>query len=233
MSSTASRGEFTASDGRGFDYSVLLDEEDISPSTLSPPAEGAHEAMEELLQPPTVVEKEGSNDSSWNTVQKPQHGHHAAPQNIPIGGVNTQSYHGRKDSSGYSTGGSFGKSPRFPSGNNIHHGSAGHRRGSRPSVTERQPIILSPMTTVEMYDFPIAFRTNDLKNALNKFTGRYRLKWHNDTSCWVVFNGSEDVDEALSTADEYIKFRRYDPVNDTSTTSTVQPDSGPEQGTEN
>jgi hypothetical protein len=232
MSSTASRGEFTAGDGKGFDYSVLLDEEDIIPSSPTPPAEG-HEAMEELLQPPTVVEKEGSDDSSWNTVQKPQHVHHVASQNIPIGGINTQSNHGRKDSSGYSTGGSFGKSPRFPSGNNIHHGSSGHRRGPRSSVTERQPIILSPSTTVEMYDFPIAFRTNDLKNALNKFNGRYRLKWHNDTSCWVVFNSSEDVEEAILTVDESIKFRRYDPFNDTSANSTAQPDSGIEQGTEN
>jgi hypothetical protein len=225
MSSTASRGEFAASGGKGFDYSVLLDEDDIvSNNSTPPPAEDAHETKDELLQAPTVVEKGSEEDeSSWNTVQKPQHGHHSASQNIPTGGVNstTQSYHhNRKDSSGFSTGGSFGKSPRFPSGNNIHHGSAGNRRGPRPSLSERQPINLSPETTIEMYDFPIAFRTNDLKNVLNKFTGRYRLKWHNDTSCWAVFNEAEDVEEALSLPDENLKFRRYDPANDTSTLAT-------------
>ena len=127
----------------------------------------------------------------------------------------------------------FGKSPRFPLASNIHHGSSGHRRGPRPPISERQPIILSPETTVEMFDFPIAFRTNDLKNSLNKFAGRYRFKWHNDTSCWVVFNSSEDVEEALSTVDEYIKFRRYDPANDTTTASSVQPDLDHDQGTDN
>ena len=233
MSSTASRGEFSASGGKGFDYSVLLDEDDIIPSSPSPLLSGdAPETMEELLQPSSVVDKVSEDDeSSWNTVQKPQHGHHSASQNIPTG-ASTQSYHNRKDSSGYSTGGSFGKSPRFPSGNNIHHGSAGHRRPPRPSISERQPIILSVESTIEMYDFPIAFRTNDLKNVLNKFAGRYRLKWHNDTSCWAVFNNLEDVDEVLSTPDEYVKFRRYDPANDTSP-ATGPSEPGHEQDIEN
>jgi hypothetical protein len=81
-----------------------------------------------------------------------------------------------------------------------HHSHSQHLR------PPREPINLSEETTLEFYQFPAAFRTPDLKAALEHFrTGRYRIKWNNDTSCWFVFDGKEARDEALKVVSLYLE----------------------------
>lgn len=52
----------------------------------------------------------------------------------------------------------------------------------------REVIRPTPETSIELCDFPATLRTGDLRKFLQAFEGSYRLKWHNDTSCYVVFD---------------------------------------------
>ena len=200
MSSTIGRGEFTAGgDNKGFDYSLLMDGEDVEVSSSPEP-----QAKAEVLAP-AVSETLPGDDDSWNTFHKPQHQHQ------------------RKDS----TGKSAARPPGAPS-----HLPMQQQRKPRPFPqqqngaahhVERQPIVLAEETTIEMYEFPAALRTADLRKLLSAFEGRYRIKWNNDTSCWVVFNNAEDATAALDITDEYVKIRRYDPSLHPAATETEQP----------
>ena len=66
--------------------------------------------------------------------------------------------------------------------------------GARPAGTSiKSPFpkdLIRPTAenSIELYDFASTIRTNDLRKILAAFDGHYRLKWHNDTSCFVVFD---------------------------------------------
>lgn len=66
---------------------------------------------------------------------------------------------------------------------------------------------MTPNCTVELHDFSAELKTDDLHAfvsqrcpALQKDAGNYRLKWQNDTSCFVVCASPELADELLSSA---------------------------------
>lgn len=56
---------------------------------------------------------------------------------------------------------------------------------------------LAPELTLEIYNFPAAWRTSDIRKLLTPFEGHYRLKWQNDTSCWIHFDAAETAARAL------------------------------------
>ena len=58
---------------------------------------------------------------------------------------------------------------------------------SRLPLKPKEIVIPKPENSVELYDFPSTLKTNDLRKFLQDFDGHYRLKWVNDTSCFVVF----------------------------------------------
>lgn len=58
-----------------------------------------------------------------------------------------------------------------------------------------------PEVTLELYDFPSSLRTGDLHGFVHKAAGvdgHYRLKWQNDTSCWIILDSPELADTALA-----------------------------------
>lgn len=59
----------------------------------------------------------------------------------------------------------------------------------------KEVIVPKAENSIELYEFPSTLKTNDLRKFLQEFDGHYRLKWINDTSCYVVFD-----DESLGTA---------------------------------
>lgn len=73
-----------------------------------------------------------------------------------------------------------------------------------------QPHELKSETTLELYNFPTEYRTNDLRKFLTSFDGHYRLKWKDDHCCWAVFDGSDLSEKALlELQDPVIKLKRY------------------------
>lgn len=52
----------------------------------------------------------------------------------------------------------------------------------------KEVIVPKPENSIELYEFPSTLKTADLRKFLNDFDGHYRLKWINDTSCYVVFD---------------------------------------------
>lgn len=82
-----------------------------------------------------------------------------------------------------------------PSGAKARSGSV--PSGSAPASTQghfkpfpKELIIPKPETSLEFHDFPATLRTGDLRKLLQAYEGHYRLKWNNDTSCFVVFDDS-------------------------------------------
>lgn len=66
----------------------------------------------------------------------------------------------------------------------------------RPMMAQKPKEIVVPKVenSIELFEFPSTVKTADLRKFLHPFDGHYRLKWINDTSCYVVFD-----DEALGT----------------------------------
>ena len=52
----------------------------------------------------------------------------------------------------------------------------------------KEVVVPKAETSIELYEFPSTLKTVDLRKFLNDFDGHYRLKWINDTSCYVVFD---------------------------------------------
>lgn len=77
----------------------------------------------------------------------------------------------------------------------------------------------SPELTLEIYNFPVAWRTSDIRKLFNQFEGHYRLKWQDDTSCWIHFESPELAAKALAQVhDESASLRVFSPDNLLSTT---------------
>lgn len=60
--------------------------------------------------------------------------------------------------------------------------------GARPAGKPKEVVIPKAENSIELYEFPSTLKTNDLRKFLQEFDGHYRLKWINDTSCYVVFD---------------------------------------------
>ena len=58
----------------------------------------------------------------------------------------------------------------------------------RPAGKAKEVVIPKAENSIELYEFPSTLKTNDLRKFLQEFDGHYRLKWINDTSCYVVFD---------------------------------------------
>jgi hypothetical protein len=83
-------------------------------------------------------------------------------------------------------------------------GSSSSQPQNRPP---KEPVNLSEETTLEIFDFPAAFRTGDLKAALKEYDGKYKLKWNNDTSCWFVFESDAERNRAVGVVERAIETR--------------------------
>lgn len=103
------------------------------------------------------------------------------------------------------------------SGRQPHHGqhSSDHRRSTN------LPFV--PENTLELYNFPKEMITADLQSFAGQVPGvenRYRLKWQNDTSCWLICESADLAHNVLDTLsaleqpdDARINIRRYDVAN--------------------
>lgn len=61
--------------------------------------------------------------------------------------------------------------------------------GVRPAGGKvKEVVVPKAENSIELYEFPSTLKTNDLRKFLQEFDGHYRLKWINDTSCYVVFD---------------------------------------------
>lgn len=62
--------------------------------------------------------------------------------------------------------------------------------GAATRVIGKPKEVVTPKAenSIELYEFPSTLKTTDLRKFLNDFDGHYRLKWINDTSCYVVFD---------------------------------------------
>lgn len=60
--------------------------------------------------------------------------------------------------------------------------------GVRPAGKAKEVVVPKAENSIELYEFPSTLKTNDLRKFLQEFDGHYRLKWINDTSCYVVFD---------------------------------------------
>jgi hypothetical protein len=67
-------------------------------------------------------------------------------------------------------------------------GSLASAGGIRPAGKAKEVVVPKAETSIELYEFPSTLKTNDLRKFLQEFDGHYRLKWINDTSCYVVFD---------------------------------------------
>lgn len=61
--------------------------------------------------------------------------------------------------------------------------------GATRSIGKPKEVVTpKPENSIELFEFPSTLKTTDLRKFLNDFDGHYRLKWINDTSCYVVFD---------------------------------------------
>lgn len=60
--------------------------------------------------------------------------------------------------------------------------------GTRLPGKPKEVVVPKAENSIELYEFPSTLKTNDLRKFLQEFDGHYRLKWINDTSCYVVFD---------------------------------------------
>jgi hypothetical protein len=70
----------------------------------------------------------------------------------------------------------------------VKRGSLPKPAAPRPLVKPKEIITPKPENSIELYEFPATLKTTDLRKFLQDFDGHYRLKWINDTSCYVVFD---------------------------------------------
>lgn len=183
------RGANATLDTRKTNFNVLLEEEEVE-STASVSVEKVkkdEESLEQLLAAAVVSPTSSTEDSIWATATS-KHPH--TKKKTP--------YQPRQPTTLAPTGTLAAVAPQIAA-HSQQPSTGGHPRHAR------EPINLSEETTLEFYDFPAAFRTQDLKAALERFqAGRYRLKWNNDTSCWFVFDGVEAREEAIKVVEAYI-----------------------------
>lgn len=115
---------------------------------------------------------------------------------------------------GFTRGGTTGVgflSHQHPHG---HHGHGHHHQGPRKVVAPVSLEQLNAEQTLEIYDFPEAWRTSDIRKAFSVFEGQYRLKWQNDTSCFIHFETAEMASKALAEVHpEGALIRPYAPEN--------------------
>jgi hypothetical protein len=79
------------------------------------------------------------------------------------------------------------------SGMSFNSGHSNFRNGGQTGPnksTLKELIKPSVENSIELYDFPSSLKTADIRKFLSEFEGHYRLKWKNDTSCYVVFDES-------------------------------------------
>ena len=67
-------------------------------------------------------------------------------------------------------------------------GAAPMTSASRLPGKPKEVVVPKVENSIELYEFPSTLKTNDLRKFLQEFDGHYRLKWINDTSCYVVFD---------------------------------------------
>lgn len=70
---------------------------------------------------------------------------------------------------------------------------------------------IKPTTALELHGFPSKYRTGHLRKFVDSVTQiGYRLKWQNDSSCWVVFDEPAMLERALAELkDEFIQVRPF------------------------
>lgn len=96
----------------------------------------------------------------------------------------------------------------------------GKRGQAVPPVSVEQ---FNPEHTLEIFNFPSAWRTSDIRKFLSPFDGCYRLKWQNDTSCWVHFDDPSVASRALSELhSEEASLRVFAPENILPTASKTE-----------
>lgn len=87
---------------------------------------------------------------------------------------------------------------------------SGRRTHAAPVAVEQ----FTPELTLEIFNFPSAWRTSDIRKFLSPFEGQYRLKWQNDTSCWVHFEEASIASRALlELQNEEASLRVFGPEN--------------------
>lgn len=95
-----------------------------------------------------------------------------------------------------------------------HHGHAHVHQGPRRAVAPVSLDQLNAEQTLEICAFPEVWRTSDIRRVFSSFEGQYRLKWQNDTSCFVHFEGAETAAKALAEVHpESATIRPYAPEN--------------------
>ena len=65
----------------------------------------------------------------------------------------------------------------------------------------------SEETVLEIYDFPVAYKTNDVKGALHRYHNKYDLKWVDDTHALAVFMTETLAEQALADTFSGVKLR--------------------------
>ena len=168
-----------------------------------------------------------SNDNSqWQTQKKASYQAPKQPSSgdgMYRGSSSTLLSRGRiGPSSAYGAGAQPSSTRQFQSqaavsGRQPHHGqhSGEHRRSTN------LPFI--PENTLELHDFPKEMITADLQSFVSQVPGvenHYRLKWQNDTSCWLICESADLAHNVFSTLgaleqpdDARINIRRYDVAN--------------------
>jgi hypothetical protein len=74
--------------------------------------------------------------------------------------------------------------------------------------------MLSPENTIELYDFPAVWRTADIRKFMSPFDHQYRIKWQNDTSCFIHFETGELATRAMQELpNEVVSLRVFAPEN--------------------
>lgn len=126
---------------------------------------------------------------------------------------------------GFTRGGTTGTGLPSHQHTHGHHGHSHHHQAPRKVVAPVSLEQLNAEQTLEIYDFPEAWRTSDIRKAFAVFEGQYRLKWQNDTSCFIHFETVEMASRALvEVHPEGALIRPYAPEN------VITPPSKPEAG---
>lgn len=181
MTATA-KGNHGVESSRTFNFNVLMDDPSVDPSPAAsdlPANSGCEEPREESLEELMAAHPVNTNISSDSSDSQ----------------WNTATSHKTAK-------------PRkvvYPANSNRNFTKPVPNPPPSHSVKrDREPITLIPQTTLEFHSFPPNLRTADLKSCLSAFTGKYRLKWNNDTSCWFVFDGQDERDEAMECVRKHV-----------------------------
>jgi hypothetical protein len=219
----ASRDTAIFPSGRTSHFGVLISDDEETDSRVLPVIDESVTSKDSANKTPSaplpvpVTHNDNDNDTSddWSQAKAKPHGRKGFQQT------------GSRSSAGFSRhgGNSFGTSPQNhqqqhfqqgghhhnPHGHHGHHNVNGPRKQFIPPVTLEQ---LNPEQTLEIFDFPESWRTSDIRKLLSPFDGQYRLKWQNDTSCFIHFDSAEAAGKALDEiTSEEAALRRFSPEN--------------------